>query len=154
MQRPDPPYDEYDTIIAREFSRDKVIGFRVKEDWFFDKKRSVIYVSIIGLAPLIYAVDVTGSVREGNIKIPLFWIYYPEARRLFANSEVFNRENDAERRTFDDIFQKRLFGSYVYKESNVYDRRIEDYKQGLSALLESEKIKLEITNFEHDMWEF
>ena len=76
------------------------------------------------------------------------------ARRLFANSEVFNRENDAERRTFDDIFQKRLFGSYIYKESNVYDRRIEDYKQGLSALLESERIREEITNFEHDMWEF
>jgi gliding motility associated protien GldN len=154
MQRPDPPYDEYDTIIAREFSRDKVIGYRVKEDWFFDKQRSVIDVRIIGLAPLIYAVDEKGEVREGNIKIPLFWIYYPEARRLFANSEVFNRENDAERRTFDDIFQKRLFGSYIYKESNVYDRRIEDYKQGLSALLESERIKMDITNFEHDMWEF
>lgn len=154
MQRPDPPYDEYDTIIAREFSRDKVIGFRVKEDWFFDKQRSVIDVRIIGLAPMVYAVDEKGDVREGNIKIPLFWIYYPEARKLFANSEIFNRENDAERRTFDDIFQKRLFGSYIYKEANVYDRRIEDYKQGLSALLESERIKEEITNFEHDMWEF
>lgn len=154
MQRPDPPYDEYDTIIAREFSRDKVIGFRVKEDWFFDKQRSVIDVRIIGLAPMVYAVGEKGDRRDGNIKIPLFWIYYPEARKLFANSEIFNRENDAERRTFDDIFQKRLFGSYIYKEANVYDRRIEDYKQGLSALLESERIKEEITNFEHDMWEF
>lgn len=154
MQRPEPPYDEYDTIIAREFSRDKVIGFRMKEDWFFDKQRSVMEVRIIGIAPLIYAVDQDGNVREGNIKIPLFWIYYPEARKLFANAEVFNRSNDAERRSFDDIFQKRLFASYIYKESNVYDRRIDDYKQGMNALLESERIKTEITNMEHDMWEF
>jgi gliding motility associated protien GldN len=154
MTRPDPPYDTYDTVIAREFSRDKVIGYRMKEDWFFDKQRSVLDVRIIGLAPLMYAVDESGAVREGNIKMPLFWIYYPEARKLFANAEVFNRENDAERKSFDDIFQKRMFGSYIYKETNVYDRRIEDYKTGLSALLESEKIKGEITNFEHDMWEF
>lgn len=154
MQRPDPPYDSYDTVIAREFSRDKVIGYRVKEDWFFDKQRSVMDVRIIGIAPLMYAVDETGNIREGNLKMPLFWIYYPEARKLLANAEVFNRENDAERMSFDDLFTKRMFGSYIYKESNVYDRRIEDYRQGINALLESERIKDEITNFEHDMWEF
>ena len=154
LQRPDPPYDEYDTVIAREFSRDKVIGFRIKEDWFFDRQRSVMDVRIIGIAPIMLALDEKGEVREGNQKITLFWIYYNEARKLFANSEVFNRENDAERRTFDDIFQKRLFGSYVYKESNVYDRKIEEYATGINALLESERIKTEITNFEHDMWEF
>ena len=154
MQRPDPPYDSYDTVVARDFSRDKVIGYRVKEDWFFDKQRSVMDVRIIGMAPLMFAIDESGTVREGNIKMPLFWIYYPEARKLLANAEVFNRENDAERRSFDEIFQKRLFGSYIYKESNVYDRRIEDYKTGISALLEAEKIKSEIVNYEHDMWEF
>ncbi len=154
MQRPDPPYDSYDTVISKEFSSDKVIGYRVKEDWFFDKQRSVMDVRIIGIAPLIYAVDETGSVRAGNVKIPLFWIYYNEARRLLANAEAFNRENDSERRSYDDIFQKRLFASYIYKESNVYDRRIEDYKTGLSALLEAERVKNDITNFEHDMWEY
>ncbi|MBK7852465.1 MAG: gliding motility protein GldN [Bacteroidetes bacterium] len=154
MQRPDPPYDEFDTVIVREFSRDNVIGYRVKEDWFFDKQRSVMDVRIIGIAPLIYDRDEFGNVREGNIKKPLFWVYYPEARKLLANAEVFNRQNDAERRSFDDIFQKRLFGSYIYKEANVYDRLISDYRQGLSALLESERIKDDITNFEHDMWEF
>ncbi len=154
MMRPDPPYDEYDTVIAREFSRDKVIGYRIKEDWFFDKQRSVMEVRIIGIAPMILAVDEQGNVREGNLKLPLFWIYYPEARQLLANAEVYNRYNDSERRSFDDIFQKRIFTSYIFKESNVYDRRIEDYKTGLNALLEAEKIKDEITNLEHDMWEY
>lgn len=154
MTRPEPPYEEFDTVIVREFSRDKVIGLRMKEEWFFDKQRSELNCRIIGIAPLIYAVDDQGNIREGNIKVPLFWIYYPEARQLFANAEVFNRQNDAERRTFDDIFSKRLFSSYITKESNVYDRRIDDYKAGLNALLEAEKIKNEITLFEHDLWEY
>ena len=154
MSRPDPPYDEFDTVITKEFSRDKVIGYRLKEDWFFDRQRSVMEVRIIGIAPMVVATTESGDAMEGNQKKALFWIYYPEARKLFANAEVYNRENDAERRSFDDIFQKRFFSSYIYKESNVYDRRIEDYKQGLNALLESEKIKGEITNLEHDMWEY
>jgi gliding motility associated protien GldN len=151
---PEPPYLTRDSAIQRTFSRDKVIAYRIKEDWFFDKQRSVMECRIIGIAPLMLAEDEYGNIREGNILKPLFWIYYPEARKLLANAEAFNRGNDTERRTFDDIFHKRMFNSYIIKESNVYNRRIEDYKTGLDALLEAEKIKSEIVNLEHDMWEY
>jgi len=154
LMRADPPYDEYDTVIAKDFNFDDVVAFRVKEEWFFDKQRSVMEVRIIGLAPLIYAKDEQGNVREGNVRIPICWFYYPECRKLLAGAETFNRQNDAERRTFDDIFQKRLFNSYIYKEANVYDRTIGDYKTGIATLYESEKIKGEIANLEHDMWEY
>jgi gliding motility associated protien GldN len=154
MTRPDPPYDEYDTVIATDFKRDDVIAYRVKEEWFFDKQRSVMDVRIIGIAPLVYARDQDGNVRADNSKKLLCWFYYPEIRKTLANEETFNRQNDAERRSFDDIFHKRMFNSYVFKESNVYDRRIDEYKEGIAALYESERVKEEITNFEHDMWEY
>jgi hypothetical protein len=67
---------------------------------------------------------------------------------------VFNRGNDVERRTYEDVFWKRQFGSYIVKSSNVYDRQIVEYKTGLEALLESEKIKGQITNMEHDLWSY
>lgn len=154
MTRPDPPYEEYDTVIAKEFTRDNVIAYRIKEDWFFEKQRSVMEVRIIGFSPLVLARNEAGEVREGNLKLPLFWVYYPEARKLLANAECFNRYNDSERRSFDDIFQKRMFSSIIIKESNTPNIRIEDYRQGLNALLESERIKNDISNFEHDMWEY
>jgi len=151
---PNPPYNQIDTVIIRTFSRDKVVGYRIKEEWFFDKQRSVMDVRIIGLAPLIYEVDEYGVTREGAKKVPIYWIYYPEARKILTNTECFNRGNDAERRTYDDIFQKRLFASFIMKESNVFDRRIEDYRQGMDALLEAERVKTDIVNMEHDMWEY
>lgn len=150
----EPPYNQVDTVIIREFSRDKVVGYRIKEEWFFDKQRSVMDVRIIGIAPLIFEVDEYGNTRENAKKVPIFWIYYPEARKILANAECFNRQNDAERRTFDDILSKRMFSSFIIKESNVYDRRIEDYRQGMDALVEADRIKNEITNMEHDMWEY
>ena len=42
----------------------------------------------------------------------------------------------------------------IVKESNKYDRKISDYKEGIDALLEAEKIKEEIFNLEHDLWEY
>ena len=151
QQRPYPPYDWYDTVIVKEFNPIDVRQIRLKEDWFFDKQRSVQDVRIIGICPVVDDVDEKGEYKGTK---PLFWIYFPEARPLLAKTEVFNRFNDAERRTFDDLFWKRFFGSYVIKESNVYDRKISDYATGLNALMESDRVKNDLFNFEHDLWEF
>jgi gliding motility associated protien GldN len=131
-------------------SRD-VKMYNIKEDWIFDKQRSAMDIRIIGIAPMK---EVRGEDGEVRGYAPLFWLYYPECRYLFANWEAFNRENDAERRSFEDIFWKRQFSSYITKWSNVYDRGINQYKTGLNALLEGEEIKQQLFEFEHDLWNF
>jgi gliding motility associated protien GldN len=151
VQNPNPPYDYTKQIIKKELKRDLVVEYRLKEEWFFDKQRSVMDVRIIGIAPIMNDFDEEGNLRGKKL---LFWIYFPEARKLFAQTEVFNRQNDAERRTLDDIFSKRMFSSYIIKESNVYDRRVQDYRTGVDALMESEKIKANLIDLEHDVWEF
>lgn len=140
------------TVSNVETSTQEVWKYWIKEDWFFDKQRSVLDVRIIGLCPLIEKKTETGESTGGDK--PLFWIYFPEARPVFANQEVYMRHNDSERRTFEDIFWKRMFSSYIRKESNVYDRGIFDYKKGLDMLLESERIKNDIFTTEHDLWHF
>ncbi len=152
LQRLEPPFDWYDTIYVIEFEPSDVRQFRLKEDWFFDKQRSVMDVRILGICPIVESIDPTTGESRGTV--PLFWIYFPEARPLFATVEIFNRHNRSERRSLDDIFAKRMFGSYIYKEDNVYDRFISDYARGLDALLESERIKNEIFLLEHDLWEY
>lgn len=138
--------------LKKDISTDKIWKYWVKEDWFFDKQRSVLDVRIIGLCPLIEKLTETGESTGGDKA--LFWVYFPEARPIFANQEVYMRHNDAERRTFEDIFWKRMFSSYVRKESNVYNRGIFDYKIGLDMLLEAERVKNDIFVYEHDLWHF
>jgi len=76
-------------------------------------------------------------------------------RNTLANYEVFNRNNDAQRISFDDLFLQRRFSSYIVAESNVYDnRQISEYAIGKNALLESESVKEWLFNFEHDLWEY
>ncbi len=149
LSRPYPPYEEYDTVIYTEFDPTRVKRLRIKEDWYFDKQRSQIMVRIIGLCPVMI------KERDGDeVTEPLFWVYFPEARPIFSTALIYNTHNDAMRLTYDDAFWKRMFNSYIYKESNVFDRRILEYATGLDALYESERIKNELFEFEHDLWEF
>jgi len=133
------------------FTSADIVQYRLKEDWFFDKERSVLDVRIIGIAPVIYQKNSSGQIiglRE------LFWLYFPECRYVFQNFFVQNKDNDAQRMSFDDLFWKRMFQSYIVKETNLYDRELDTYKAGVDALLEAEKIKDKIFTFEHDLWNF
>ena len=80
-------------------------------------------VRIIGLCPIDDRYDEDPETGEFNGLKSLFWVYFPEVRKVLKDAEVFNhRKNDAARLTFDDIFHKRFFNSYIVKESNKYDR--------------------------------
>lgn len=142
-------------IMPREKKVEEIQRLMLKEEMYFDKQRSKMEVRIIGLCPIRTFYKPEDEDRESIIMKKVMWVYYPSVRHLFANHEVFNPNNDAERRTFEDIFFKRRFTSYIYQESNVYNnRRVEEYRTGLDALLESEKIKEGFFKFEHDLWEF
>ena len=149
--------EEESTFMKLEkspFNRNSVKKWRLKEEWFFDKQRSVMDVRILGIAPLQEDKDEVTGELTGSFS-PLFWVYFPEARKILVNAEVFNLvKNNAERRTYDDIFWKRMFGSTITKESSVMNRNVNEYMVGLDALLEAERIKAEIFNIEHDLWEY
>lgn len=133
-----------------EFNPDSVTKYRIKEDWVFDKQRSVFEARIVGIAPMM-KIKAAGQTFDDQ---PAFWIYFPEARPLFATKPVANRKNDATNLSYDDIFLKRIFSSYIVKESNVEDLRIKDYVQGIDKLYESERIKKELMDYEHDLWSY
>lgn len=145
-------YDPPDTTWY--VSKD-IVQYRLKEDWFFDKERSVLDVRIIAIAPVRYATekDPNGRVQITGME-EMFWLYFPHCRFVFNNYFVYNDKNDAQWMSFDDLFWKRRFNAVAYKESNTYDRDIETYRIGVDALWESERIKNEIRNIEHDVWSF
>lgn len=148
---------KYVTIdtLAMDLQRELkgVKRYMVKELWFFDRHRSLLEVRIIGLAPIIEV----ENLESGGIRMyPMFWVYYPQARDVLAAEQAFSLSgNDAGRLSYDDIFTMRLFSSFIFQESNMFtNRRIQEYTLGREALIESERIKRNIHNFEQDMWEY
>ncbi len=153
-------YEDEMTIVQNEINFEDIKRFRIKEIWFFDEESSTMKVRILGIAPVRNVND--ENTGEFLFEQPMFWIYYPDAREYLARHKVFIPGNDANPLSWEDFFEMRPFSSYIYKESNVNDYRLEDYPSlggddlasGIQRLLESEKIKASIFNFEHDLWSY
>ncbi|HVV54553.1 MAG TPA: gliding motility protein GldN [Mucilaginibacter sp.] len=133
-----------------EFNPDSIVKFRIKEDWIFDKQRSVFEPRIVGIAPMV-RIKIAGVESDYQ---PAFWIYFPDARPILATHEAISGENDATGLSFDDVFMKRLFASYIVKVSNDKDERIKDYAQGIDRLYESERIKKQLMDWELNLWQY
>lgn len=122
----------------------------LREEWVFDKQRSVMDPRIMWITAL------REFEKDGEIRKSLpYKIYYPAAQPILARNEVFNPNSDGDQKSFYDTFQKRHFSSFISRETNVYnDREVSSYKFGIEQLYEAERIKTFIFNFEHDLWEY
>jgi gliding motility associated protien GldN len=143
---------EFETkTVDNPFDFSSVKRIRIKEEWFFDNQRSIMDVRVIGICPVQEMFDEMGEYKGEK---PMVWIYFPELRFPMSTTALFNAKNRAGVITYDHLFMKRMFSSYIYKRSNVFDRGIASYKQGEDLLLESKDIEHSIFEFEQDLWEY
>ncbi|RZS99819.1 gliding motility protein GldN [Aquimarina brevivitae] len=142
-------------INVRNISAADVKEYRIRGYWYFDKRQGELRYRLLGLAPV--APDVNFIDSDQPDLVPLFWIWYPDAREILHKAKAFNRRNTSMPFNYDHILNARRFNSVIYKEDNEQgDRAIRDYivDNALMQLLESERIKESIRNFEMDMWAY
>ena len=149
----DPEYITTTTISSYDVS-----AYLIKGMWYFDKRQGELKYRLLGIAPAAPDVNYVNSNDEANKEpIPLFWIFYPDARNVLHEAKAFNATNSAMPFSFDHILNARRFSGIIFKEENVFgDRKVEEYiaENSLMQLLESERIKEKIRNFELDMWSY
>ncbi len=138
-------------VVETEVNYEDVKRFRIKEVWYFDSKTSQLRVRILGIAPMQEMYTENGDFLGEKA---LFWVHMPSARQLLSRELVFTEGNEAARITWEDLFEMRKFSSYIIKDGNVRDNRLQDLYTGVDLLLEAEKINQEIFNYEHDIWSY
>lgn len=144
-----------DKVVAGEIRSEEVKQFMIKEDWYFDKQTSTMNVRVIGICPIQEFYRDEDANQENVQRRQVFWIYYPEARELMAANEVFNPQNTARNLSFDDVFLKRKFNSYIVKEENIFNNRaISQYLGSKDAMHESKRIENSIFDYEQNLWEY
>jgi gliding motility associated protien GldN len=127
----------------------------IKEKIYFDRRHSVLRKEIIGIQPwFVFERTIEGTDEVSIARIPVMWIYYPEARPLLARHAVFNEFNEAQNISFDDFFVQHRYHGVIHKQSSVHDRWITDYMSGIHALFEADRIETVIVNWEQDLWEY
>lgn len=142
-------------IDKRELGAIDVSGYKIKGYWYFDKRQGEMKYRLLGICPVAPEAREVGTDNPDVIE--LFWVYFPATRDVLHEWTAFNNVNSAMPITFDHLLNSRRFSGVIYKEENVYgDRQIQDYMKdnALNQLLESERVKEKIRNFEQDMWNY
>ena len=142
-------------IMKQDLTAQDVTQYKIKGYWYFDKRQSELKYRLLGICPV--TPDVYTMNSDVKDYIELFWIFFPAAREVLHEAKAFNDKNSAMPISFDQILNSRRFNSVIYKEENIYgDRGIEDYikDNAQNQLLESERVKEKIRNFESDMWNY
>tara|TARA_B110000444_G_scaffold258203_1_gene298479 strand:+ start:1813 stop:2721 length:909 start_codon:yes stop_codon:yes gene_type:complete len=144
--------DDYDVYIIDSF---KVVQYFIKGTWYFNKRLGELRYRLLGIAPGAQDVSTLSESSDDPDILPLFWVWFPDARETLNKHRVFNNRNSSKSITFDMMLNSRRFNSSIYKEENVYeDREVKEYiyEDALRQLIESERIKSVIRDFEQDMW--
>jgi gliding motility associated protien GldN len=137
-------------ITKKEFNVNDVTKYRLKEDWIFDRNAGRMVVRIVGIAPLIdRRNETTGDYQYST---PMLWLNYPDLRKVLANYEVYNPQNDLHRMSWADFFDGRYFASYVIKTS-ANNASGADFEKNLRGLEEGERAVQTLRDKEDDMWQ-
>ena len=143
--------------VVREVNLDSFYKFKIKEEVIFDKESSRLFWRILGIAPMKRVITSSG-VDLGDTE--LFWVYYPDMRPIFSKYEVYNGKNYGARMSWEELFESRMFSGRIIKSSidNPFDLPIKEQKglteNGVFQLLEGERIKEKIFNYEQDLWSY
>lgn len=146
----DPQYINKQDLTAQDIS-----GYKIKGFWYFDKRQGELKYRLLAICPV--APEARDIGKDNPDVIELFWVYFPSIRDVLHESKAFNDRNSAMPITFDHLLNSRRFNAVIYKEENVYgDREVQQYMKdnAQNQLLESERIKEKIRNFEQDMWNY
>ena len=148
--------DRYDRR-SREINLDSFYKFKIKEEVIFDKEASRLFWRILGIAPVR---NVYSSAGDYIGTQDVFWVYYPDMRPTFSKYEVYNGKNYGARMTWEELFENRMFSGRIIKSTidNPFNMPISETpglkENGIFQLLEGERIKEKIFNYELDLWSY
>lgn len=147
-----------DGINRFDISSDKIKMIMVKGMWYVDRRIGEMRYRLLGLSVLGPDAQSIGRGFEGaDDFVNLFWIWYPDARKVLHQYTVFDPKNASSKITYDDMLNARRFNSIIYKTSDAMNNRsIEEYlpEDAVAQLEESWRIKNDILQKENDMWNY
>jgi gliding motility associated protien GldN len=135
-----------------DFSPDKVVAYRIKEDVYFDKQRSKVETRIIGIAPVITIKTSNGDTLNRQ---PVCWLKFQECRKVFSTLDVSDPDKNLYDVSMDDMFMQRQFNAKIIEESNPRGERIKDYiKDPAAQDAESQRIERKLANYKKGIWDY
>lgn len=129
----------------------EVLGYYIKEAWYFDKNNSVVDVKPLAICPVMFRQDDFG---DGSTRYPMFWVPYENIRPYAARMPIMTSSlNNASTQTINDFFIKHNFEGEIYKATNVRDMSLAQlFPDVAERKKEEKKIESQLKQFNDSLW--
>lgn len=129
----------------------EVLGYYVKEAWYFDKNNSVVDIKTLAICPVIIRQDDFGVDRT---RYPMFWIPYENIRPYASRMPIMiSSLNNATTMTINDYFTKHLFEGDIDKATNVRNLTLaQQYPDEAKRKEAQKKIEAQLKQFNTNLW--
>lgn len=145
---------EDETIVVHDadIPTHEVMGYYVKEVYYFDTPTSSLQVRPLALCPILYRQD---DYTAAPTRYPLFWVPYaelePHARKIPVMSSPLNNSLIG---TVHDFFVMRKYNGEIYKAQNARNLAISQYTSTPEEMkAEQDRIEKELQDFEEGLWQ-
>ncbi len=154
LEKLEIPYEKQgNTFKINEYDipSNEVLGYYVKEVWYFDQRQSVVDIKTIALCPVVFRQDDFGIGAE---RLPQFWIPYESIRPYAARMPIMTSDkNNVMDKTIDDFFRLHLFEGEIYKTTNLENKLLSEKYPSPDALKAAqENIEKELRTFDKGLW--
>tara|TARA_B100001093_G_scaffold274174_1_gene262072 strand:- start:190 stop:1020 length:831 start_codon:yes stop_codon:yes gene_type:complete len=129
-----------------------IVSYKLKGIWYVDKLIGELRYRLLGIMPR--GKDMNNLANDEPVD--LFWLWYKDLRPTLHAQLVFDDRNNASRISFDQLLTSRRFTARIYAIDNVFnDRPVDQYVDDpFMQLIESERLKNIIRDFEQDLWSY
>ena len=129
-----------------------IVSYKLKGIWYVDKLIGELRYRLLGIMPR--GKDMNNLANDEPVD--LFWLWYKDLRPTLHAQLVFDDRNNASRISFDQLLTSRRFTARIYAIDNVFnDRPVDQYVDNpFMQLIESERLKNIIRDFEQDLWSY
>jgi len=151
-----PAVDDFDKgpiVAGVEYYIPKQLSIlEIKEDAIIDRKRSRLYFDIQAIT-----LKIPASQSDAGLEDIVASFRFKDVYKFFKsnpNCIWFNSTNEMQHRNMADAFDLRFFSARIIKKGNAANKDIFDqYGDGKSALIKSQKLEQQLQDKEAEMWE-
>lgn len=131
------------SVNSYDIPSDEILGYYVKEKWFFDSKTGKGDVRIAAICPVLHREGSYGSNSSNVLRSPLFWVSFDEITPYLLRAENSTSISDitklSNKLSMFDILRKRYYKGEIYQ---IGDRTLVKYFP-TPELLSQEQDRLE-----------
>lgn len=124
-----------------------VIGYRVKEDWFYDARKMTGYFSIVNICPVLYAKNERDSIDLG------WFMFDAKLRNKMGTMFYAPQQLSPYPVGVEQTFFLRCFSGDVYRYTNVKNQSIAQlFPDPKLRATEVQRMDIQPLEWEHDHW--